>query len=346
MIAPRVSVCIPAYNGAAFLKDCLGSISTQSFSDYEVIIVDDCSTDDTREICLTYAESDPRVRYVRNAVNLGLVGNWNRCIQLSAGTWIKFLFQDDLLRPNALTELVEAGEANKSRLVFGRRVFNYSPEVDEERRRTYDREIELVSRLFPATGSVTAHDFSKLVLSHPRNNIVGEPVAVLLRRDSFEALGPFHPDIAIFCDMEYWARIGTQFGVTHVASTVAEFLVHPHSTTSRTMANRSLAALGIDHVVLLHEYAFGQHYGTLRRFSDGAGVDLEERFHAIATWTRGQAIRIFEESHHTDTWAIDTLKELEGRYPELRRHFRRTRWRHEVGQVVGRMKRLFAQRSA
>src|ERR1700709_90296 len=93
----RLSVCIPVYNGERYLDECLRSVRDQTHADFEVVIVDDCSTDGTRDVVGHHAAQDERIRLSVNAHNRGLVGNWNRCLELASGEWIKFLFQDDVL---------------------------------------------------------------------------------------------------------------------------------------------------------------------------------------------------------------------------------------------------------
>ncbi|MGH7488544.1 MAG: glycosyltransferase family 2 protein, partial [bacterium] len=110
---PTISVCIPTYNGAAYLARCLDSVLAQTFSDFEVVIVDDRSTDESVAIARGYAERDSRVQVFRNDVNLGLVGNWNRCVELSRGQWLKFVFQDDIVLPKCMTQMLAAAGSSK-----------------------------------------------------------------------------------------------------------------------------------------------------------------------------------------------------------------------------------------
>lgn len=105
---PYVSVCIPTYNGGKYIRECIESILVQTYSDFEILIVDDKSSDETIEVVEEFAKRDKRIRIVRNQQNLGLVKNWNRCVELSEGEWIKFLFQDDLLAPDCIEELINA----------------------------------------------------------------------------------------------------------------------------------------------------------------------------------------------------------------------------------------------
>src|SRR3990170_405399 len=87
---PCVSVCIPTYNGGKYIRECIESILVQTYTDFEILIVDDKSFDETIEIAEEFARGDKRIRIVRNRQNLGLVKNWNKCVELAEGEWIKF----------------------------------------------------------------------------------------------------------------------------------------------------------------------------------------------------------------------------------------------------------------
>ncbi len=75
---PLVSVCVPTYNYGRFLPDCIESVLEQTLDDWELVLCDDCSTDDTEEVVRSYVERDSRVRYVRNERRLGMNGNLKR----------------------------------------------------------------------------------------------------------------------------------------------------------------------------------------------------------------------------------------------------------------------------
>ncbi len=87
--APLVSIGIPVYNGGKYLEETLDSILNQTFTDFEVIVSDNASTDNTREIVEAYAAKDPRVRYYRNAENIGAAPNYNRTFELSRGKYFR-----------------------------------------------------------------------------------------------------------------------------------------------------------------------------------------------------------------------------------------------------------------
>src|SRR5215831_6396543 len=103
--APLVSICIPTFNAAAWIVECVRSALAQSYRRLEVLIVDDASTDET--VKLISAIDDPRIRLEINPQNVGLAQNWNRCIELSRGDFIKFLFHDDILYPDCVEQMME-----------------------------------------------------------------------------------------------------------------------------------------------------------------------------------------------------------------------------------------------
>jgi glycosyltransferase involved in cell wall biosynthesis len=100
--APLVSILIPAYNREPYIAACIESARAQTIPDIEIVIVDNCSTDRTWEICQTFARTDPRVRIFRNDSNIGPVRNWARCFAEARGLYGKILFSDDLMNPSYL----------------------------------------------------------------------------------------------------------------------------------------------------------------------------------------------------------------------------------------------------
>ena len=103
---PRVSVCVPVYDGEAFVREALDSILAQTFHDYEVIISDNASTDATPEICMEYAARDPRIRYSRNETNIGANPNFNRLVGMAQAPYFKLANADDLCHPDLLARCV------------------------------------------------------------------------------------------------------------------------------------------------------------------------------------------------------------------------------------------------
>ena len=103
----RVSIGMPVFNGEKFLEAAIQSILAQTFSDFELIISDNASTDRTAEICAAYAAKDNRIRYSRNEVNLGAAKNFNSVFDLSSGEYFKWAAVDDLIESEFLAQCVD-----------------------------------------------------------------------------------------------------------------------------------------------------------------------------------------------------------------------------------------------
>jgi glycosyltransferase involved in cell wall biosynthesis len=107
MKMPKVSIGLPVYNGAKYLRESLDSILGQSFTDFELIISDNASTDGSGELCERYAETDRRIRFYRNENNLGAVSNFNRVFELAVGRYFKWISCDDIHASQCLERCVK-----------------------------------------------------------------------------------------------------------------------------------------------------------------------------------------------------------------------------------------------
>lgn len=103
---PQASIGMPVYNGARFVRQALDSIVGQTFEDWELIISDNASTDETEDICQSYTH-DRRIRYERNATNIGAKANFNRVYELAAGRYFKWAAHDDVCDPRFLARTVD-----------------------------------------------------------------------------------------------------------------------------------------------------------------------------------------------------------------------------------------------
>lgn len=109
---PRVSVGMPVYNGERYIREALDSILGQTFTDFELIISDNSSTDRTGAICREYAERDTRISYLRQDHNLGLVANYNRVFEAAQGEYFKWASSNDVCEPTMLARCVEMLDAD------------------------------------------------------------------------------------------------------------------------------------------------------------------------------------------------------------------------------------------
>jgi len=109
---PRVSIGLPVYNGENYVSEAIAAVLAQDFTDFELIIRDNASTDGTAAICRAYAARDRRVRYRRNDRNLGAGPNYDRCFHDARGEFFKWMAHDDLIAPDFLRRTVERLERN------------------------------------------------------------------------------------------------------------------------------------------------------------------------------------------------------------------------------------------
>lgn len=107
---PLLSIGLPVYNGERFLCESVDALLSQTFTDFELIISDNASTDSTPEICQRYVAADPRVRYVRQAKNIGASPNHHATLDLARGAYFKWASDDDLYEPTLIERCMEALE--------------------------------------------------------------------------------------------------------------------------------------------------------------------------------------------------------------------------------------------
>ena len=121
---PGVSVILPMYNAQRYIKSCVLSVLNQTFGDFELICIDDCSTDDTLKIVVELAQKDGRIKIVRMPKNSGAASEpRNMGIRLSRGKYIAFIDSDDMYTPTALAELVTVAENWKADVVHTEQVY-------------------------------------------------------------------------------------------------------------------------------------------------------------------------------------------------------------------------------
>jgi len=240
---PVVSICLPVLNGEAFLQQSLESALGQTFGDFELVIVDDCSTDSSTEIIRQFAHADQRIVWWQNEVRLGLFENYNRCMDRAIGTFIKPFAQDDLLAPQMLSKQVallnqhpDSVLATTKRMIideFGRPVSEAPPNIAE----VLGEQI-----IYPGKLAIEAS------LKCHLNNLIGEPCAVMFRK-SRKGSG-FCTTLRHLGDLEYWLRILASGDLAFINEPLAMFRKHRHAATTKNVSQ--LLAYS-DIVLLAHE---------------------------------------------------------------------------------------------
>jgi glycosyltransferase involved in cell wall biosynthesis len=320
MSDPLVSICIPTYNGARYLEECLESAIEQTHRNLEVLAVDDGSSDDTVSILQKYAQHDPRVRLVQNPSRLGLVGNWNRCVDIARGEWLKFLFQDDVMVPTCVERMVAASQPSGPPIVVCRRKIVFD-DVSEATRRFYAlyQTEESLEAVFARKTRISPRSFSHAVLEHIRHNFIGEPTSVLLHRSAFERFGSFNPDLIAVCDLEFWIRVGANTGIVQVPEVLATFRAHSRSASAANNSEHEYRMKALDSVILLHEFAFHPAFAPLRAAAAERQlpIDLKRKFAQSAVVARRQALNWGRE--FGDQGPLYEWRAVADRYPRVKR---------------------------
>jgi glycosyltransferase involved in cell wall biosynthesis len=322
-MTPKISICIPTYNGAVYLPQCLDSVISQSFSDFEILIVDDQSTDESLHIAQDYAIRDSRIRVIQNEKNLGLVGNWNHCIDLAQGEWIKFVFQDDLIRPTCLERMFEYCRSGDA-IVACRREMLFEG-VSDEIIAGYTRILNKssIDGYFGGLSRIKPEQVCKAILDLKGENFIGEPTAVMFHRSAFERYGRFNLSLVQICDFEFNARVAVNTGLVYVPETLATFRVHPRGTSANNMDERRYRADELDTLILYHEFAYNPLFKPLQKIArkQVPAVSLKKMVAKRAFWTMNVARRALENPVNPNHSFMAQWETVASKFPILDKSF-------------------------
>jgi glycosyltransferase involved in cell wall biosynthesis len=205
---PEVSICLTTYNRASSLSKTIDSLLAQKFTNFELIICDDNSSDNTQALCLEYVNRDQRVQYHRNPQNLKMPGNLNKSISLAKGEYIANLHDGDIYQPDLIQKWYNNIIAD-AEILF---VFNQYESVDEAGKRLciYDHHLAAVN-----DGKVIREYLYRTLSSGPWGT-------VMARRSAYEKFGFFDPQFGFISDVEMWMRLSTKGKVGYVSEPLIE----------------------------------------------------------------------------------------------------------------------------
>lgn len=206
---PKISIVLPCYNGAKMLGSAIESILAQTFQDWELIIVNDCSTDNTLEVAQSYADKDARVRVVSNEQNSKLPATLNHGFREARGEYWTWTSDDNLLLPNYCQEMNDYLDSH--------------PEVgfvasDEQR-------IDMDGRV--CSNSVLPDDVSLIL---PLNNYLG--ASFMYRADIARKIGEYRIDLFLVEDYEYFLRLNDACGIGVLHKILYQYRMNPGSLTA------------------------------------------------------------------------------------------------------------------
>lgn len=246
---PLVSVVMPAYNAEKYIGEAIESILNQSFKDFEFIILDDCSTDNTWGIIQEYAKKDERIVAVRNEKNLNIALNRNKGVEMAKGKYIVWADADDISKPERIEKLVNYMENHSEVGICGSNFQGFSGEDVFEVREFFEDDERLRKNIFK---------FSP----------VAQPTAII-RKECFSTVGLFNPDYPPAEDIELSFRIGEKYKFGNISEILLRYRVHPNSATFKNMKIQIIGTLEVR----------GRYFGN-----SSYSPDLSDYLAYAATW--------------------------------------------------------------
>lgn len=204
---------MPTYNYASYLPEAIESVLAQDFEDFELLIVDDCSSDKSAGVVKSFCERDARVRFSVNPVNLGMVNNWKHCLEQARGPYIKFLFGDDKLSDSrALGKMLALLRDNPSATLAA------------SARTILDEKSNVIDIVRPLRDG--CHNGRKIIAEClcENANLIGEPSAVMFRKkDSGNGFNPTYHQIV---DIEMWFHLLENGDLAYTREPLCAFRQH------------------------------------------------------------------------------------------------------------------------
>ncbi len=211
MDSEKVSIVLPTYNGSKLIRGSIDSCLGQTHKNLELIVVDDCSTDDTPEIIKSY--KDPRIRYFRNEKNQRLPRSLNIGFSHSVGQYLTWTSDDNEYSPDAIEKMLNCLQKNPEVQFVYSDVWNYYEDTGKKERMSLGH-VDLKTR----------------------NNISG---SFMYTRKVYETIGKYNLNYEMVEDYDYWFRIFKQFKTAHLAEPVYLYRYHAKSlTTTRVYEQR------------------------------------------------------------------------------------------------------------
>lgn len=221
----KVSICIPVYNGEDTIGATIESVLNQTYKDIEIIIVDNASIDSTVSKIKNY--DDDRIRVYINDENLGMVGNWNKCLEYVSTDWVHFLCADDVMEEECIEKKMNAIKTDSVVMVYSAsEVINDAGKV-------------LMSR-HQYNGDRCLDGVKLAKKSFRQRNLYGEPSNVLFKKSVIEQIGVFCKETCYVTDWEFWLRVSTLGEVIYLDDVLVKYRISGVNTTSKLTNKKML----------------------------------------------------------------------------------------------------------
>ena len=267
--APRVSVLMTLFNREAFVADAIKSVLRSTFEDFELLVVDDCSSDNSVSIVRNLAASDSRIRLTCNGNNLGDYGNRMKAAGLARGEFLKYVDSDDQLYPHSLQFMVD-GMMTTPEVAFA--VCHSEPEV-----------LEPYPWVLSPEESYRNHFLG-------RGCFACGPTGAIIRRAAFENIGGFRPEWKVLSDIDLWFRLGAR----HHVALLPPGLVWWRRHAGQEFTTNNAAEFYLEHGFQLLKSSLEAPDCPLTELERRTAIDRAAQHHArrlLSLATRGKSPR-------------------------------------------------------
>jgi glycosyltransferase involved in cell wall biosynthesis len=226
---PLVSICIPTYNRPDYLQRAVASCLSQTYPNFEVIITDNSTNDKTATAAARW--TDPRVRYYKNAGNIGATASAERALSIATGKYIKFLMDDDLIKPRSLDLMVKALEENPTAAVATAAM----DLIDENDQRIFPRFYLFRTMCYRYRYQVGDGLIGRRRLLQDfltRDYPCTVPSGLLLRTDALRRVGPSSPEADFAGDLEVCMKLATEWDFYYIDQVLSSWRFIPQGHTS------------------------------------------------------------------------------------------------------------------
>lgn len=226
---PQISIVLPTFNGGKYIKRSIDSILGQTYQDWELIIVDDCSEDNTPKIVEQYGKNDSRIKIIHNDINKGLPVSLNVGFKYSSGAFLTWTSDDNFYLPQALETMYEYLYLNNDKYM----VCADMSIIDSILKKEYE-----------------FRSFDETTIYY--RNCIG--ACFLYRRNVLEEIGEYDDELFLVEDYDYWLRIVERYGmVGHIGKILYKYQTHDKSLTAtkQKQVSRKKSALRIKHLDLI-----------------------------------------------------------------------------------------------
>ena len=219
---PYVTVTIPMYNNARFIAETINSVLSQTFTDFELLIYDDHSTDGSYDIAASL--TDPRIKLFRNPENLGPEGNWNRAISKVRGKYVKLVCGDDILYPDCLEKQVAVFDDPVN---AGVSLVSSQRTIIDPAGKTLIKKVNFVDG-----GRKEPVDVIRKMV-RMGTNIIGEPVCGLYPADLIAKISGYSAIVPYTIDLDFWIQMLKHGDLFVIDESLCAFRISDLSWSSR-----------------------------------------------------------------------------------------------------------------